>query len=132
MYYFAPIGELVGSNFVTNWGSVGFFGPLSIRPDLWDRGVAKRLVESTIKLFEKWGTKHVGLFTFSHSPKHLGLYQKFGFWPWFLTAVMSKPIDVAMDKKGATATHENGLNWSKYSELSEENQEAEALMLVAL
>jgi hypothetical protein len=28
-------GELVGSNFVTNWGSVGFFGPLSIRPDLW-------------------------------------------------------------------------------------------------
>ena len=95
-------GELVWSNFVTNWGSVGFFGPLSIRPDLWDRGVAKRLVESTIKLFEKWGTKHVGLFTFSHSPKHLGLYQKFGFWPWFLTAVMSKPIDVAMDKKAAT------------------------------
>ena len=47
-------GELVGSNFVTNWGSVGFFGPLSIRPDLWDRGVAKRLVESTINLFEEW------------------------------------------------------------------------------
>jgi GNAT superfamily N-acetyltransferase len=120
-------GELVGSNFVTNWGSVGFFGPLSIRPDLWDRGVAKRLVESTINLFEEWGTKHVGLFTFSHSPKHLGLYQKFGFWPWFLTAVMSKPVDVAVDKRAATATHENGLNWSKYSELTKENQQAECL-----
>ena len=23
-------GELVGSNFVANWGSVGFFGPLSV------------------------------------------------------------------------------------------------------
>src|SRR5690348_2802273 len=30
-------GELVGSNFATNWGSVGFFGPLTIRPDFWDR-----------------------------------------------------------------------------------------------
>ena len=27
-------GELVGSNFATNWGSVGFCGPLSIRPVL--------------------------------------------------------------------------------------------------
>src|SRR5262249_28834310 len=35
--------EIVGSNFASNWGSVGFFGPLTIRPDLWDRGVGKRL-----------------------------------------------------------------------------------------
>ena len=27
--------EVVGSNFAANWGSVGFFGPLTIRPDLW-------------------------------------------------------------------------------------------------
>src|SRR5437773_4850354 len=31
-------GELVGSNFAGNWGTVGFFGPLTIRPDRWDRG----------------------------------------------------------------------------------------------
>src|SRR4051794_31195219 len=30
-------GKLVGSNFVANWGSVGFFGPLSVHPDLWNR-----------------------------------------------------------------------------------------------
>src|SRR4029078_3784226 len=24
-------GKLVGSNFATNWGSVGFFGPLTVR-----------------------------------------------------------------------------------------------------
>src|SRR5213595_3717111 len=82
-------GELVGSNFVANWGSVGFFGPLTIRPDYWDRGIAKRLLEPTMEIFEKWGTKHAGLFTFAHSAKHVGLYQKFGFWPRFLTAVMS-------------------------------------------
>jgi hypothetical protein len=85
-------GELVGSNFVTTWGSVGFFGPLTVRPDFWDRSVGKRLMESTVPLFEKFGTRHAGLFTFPHSPKHVGLYHKFGFFPRFLTALMAKPV----------------------------------------
>jgi GNAT superfamily N-acetyltransferase len=83
-------GELVGSNFAARWGSFAFFGPLTIRPDLWDRGIAKQLLEATMDLFERWGTRQMGLFTFPNSPKHLGLYQKFGFWPQFLTAVMAK------------------------------------------
>ena len=29
-------GQLVGFNFVTNWGSVGYFGPLVVHPDYWD------------------------------------------------------------------------------------------------
>ena len=85
--------ELVGSNFATNWGSVGFFGPLTIRPDFWDRGIGKRLMEPVMQLFDKWGTKHAGLFTFPHSQKHVGLYQRFGFWPRFLTAMMAKPVE---------------------------------------
>ena len=85
-------GELVGSNFVANWGSVGIFGPLTIRPDLWDKGIAKHLLKSTMDYFEKLGTKHIGLFTWAHSPKHLGLYQRFGFWPRFLTAIMAKHL----------------------------------------
>src|SRR5687767_4474561 len=91
----AEVGsELVGSNFATNWGSVGFFGPLTIRPDLWDRGVGKRLMEPIMGCFDEWQTKHAGLFTFAHSQKHIGLYQKFGFYPRFLTAVMSKPVEL--------------------------------------
>jgi GNAT superfamily N-acetyltransferase len=85
-------GQPVGTNFATNWGSVGFFGPLTIRPDSWDRGVAKKLLEPTMELFARWGTKHAGLFTFAQSAKHVGLYQKFGFWPRFLTAIMSTPV----------------------------------------
>jgi GNAT superfamily N-acetyltransferase len=85
-------GELVGSNFATRWGSFGFFGPLTVRPDLWDRGIARRLLERTMPIFDDWKTTHRGLFTFSHSPKHHALYQKFGFYPRFLTAVMRKPI----------------------------------------
>lgn len=84
--------KLVGSNFASNWGSVGSFGPLTIHPDVWDRGVGKRLMEPVMECFARWRTTHTGLFTFAQSSKHVGLYQRFGFWPRFLTAIMSKPV----------------------------------------
>jgi GNAT superfamily N-acetyltransferase len=92
--------ELVGSNFATGWGSVAFFGPLTVRPDLWNRGVAKRLLGPTLDLMAKWVVRHEGLFTFAHSPKHIALYQHFGFWPRFLTAIMSKPVSEAAASTG--------------------------------
>lgn len=85
-------GELVGSNVVTRWGSVGYLGPLSVAPRLWDQGVGAALVRASTEVFEEWGTTHQGLFTFAHSPKHHGLYQKFDFWPARLTAIMSRPV----------------------------------------
>lgn len=92
-------GELTASNFVTSWGSVGFFGPLSVRVDLWDRGIASALMEETMGVFARWGTEHAGLFTWADSAKHHGLYQKFGFFPTFLTPVLSKPV--VADERGA-------------------------------
>src|SRR5712671_7749019 len=53
-------GELLGSNFATNWGSVGFFGPLSVRPDLDNQGIGQRLVGAACDAFEGWGTRHAG------------------------------------------------------------------------
>lgn len=86
-------GELAGTNFVTRWGSLGFFGPLSVRVDLWDRGIASALTEATMEVFSEWRTEHAALFTWADSAKHHGLYQKFGFYPTFLTAIMSKPAE---------------------------------------
>ena len=106
-------GELVGSSFVTRWGSFGFFGPLTVRPDLWDRGIARLLLEPTMELLNKWGVRHAGLFTFPHSPKHLGLYQKFGFWPRFLTPIMSKPVQLSDESDG----------WSKFSDVPDVEKE---------
>ncbi len=103
-------GRLAGSNFAANWGSFGFFGPLTVRPELWDQGVAQRLIGPTIDLFDKWGAREAGLFTFANSPKHINLYQKFGFWPRFLTAVMSKAVSAGE----GSAIH--------YSELNEDHQ----------
>ena len=85
-------GRLVGSNFAARWGSVAFFGPLSVDPAYWDRGVAQRLLEPTIAMIDSWGVRFAGLFTFAASAKHVALYQKYGFWPRFLTAIMSRPV----------------------------------------
>lgn len=87
-------GVLAGSNFVTRWGSVGFFGPLTVHPALWNRGVARALLDATMDVFDRWGVVHRGLFTFAHSAKHLALYERYGFSPRFLTAIVSKPPDV--------------------------------------
>jgi GNAT superfamily N-acetyltransferase len=76
---------------VTRWGSVGFFGPLTVRPDLQERGIAKALLAAAVAQFDAWGTTQSGLFTFAESAKHVALYQKFGFHARFLTAIMFAP-----------------------------------------
>jgi GNAT superfamily N-acetyltransferase len=83
-------GDIVGSVFAANWGSFGFFGPLSVDPSLWDHGIGSRLLRPVLEAFASWDLRQAGLFTFADSPKHLGLYQKHGFWPGALTAVTAK------------------------------------------
>jgi predicted N-acetyltransferase YhbS len=94
-------GEVVGSVFAARWGTFAFFGPLSVRPDYWDRGVGNRLMKAVIEAFDRWDVRQAGLFTFANSAKHVGLYQKHGFWPGFLIAVTIKEVTRAA---GACAT----------------------------
>ncbi len=102
-------GKLVGSNFATNWGSVGFLGPVSVHPDLQESGIGRALLAKTMTQFDIWGIRHVGLFTFAHSAKHIAFYQKYGFYARFLTAIMSAP---AVRRQSRVA-------WSRFSELNE-------------
>ena len=101
-------GQLVGSSFATRWGSVGFFGPITIRPDIWDGGIGQRLVQEACDAFDAWGVSHAGLFTFPHSAKHVWTYGKFGFHPRFLTPVMAIPIAPGSTRR-----------WLRYGELPE-------------
>jgi hypothetical protein len=105
-------GKLVGSNFATRWGSVGFFGPLTVRPDLQERGIAQALLARTMDEFDAWDLRHAGLFTFAHSPKHLALYQKYGFYARFLTAIMS-----------AKAVRQTAAGWTRFGTLSDAQRE---------
>jgi GNAT superfamily N-acetyltransferase len=106
-------GELVGTIAASNWGSVGFFGPLTIRPDLWNQGIAQHLMQPVMEKFSEWGTRHAGLFTFPHSPKHIHLYEKFGFSARFLTPIMSKTVEPQTNLE---------IQWSKYADLKESEQ----------
>lgn len=94
-------GRLVGTNFVTRWGSVGFFGPLTVDPSIWDKGVGRALMNETMTILSGWEVSHAGLFTFPQSAKHLGLYQSFGFLPHFLTSVLARPPATADDAEAA-------------------------------
>jgi GNAT superfamily N-acetyltransferase len=96
-------GKLIGLNVATRWGSFGFFGPLTVLPEYWNRGVARQLLTSTMKVFARWGVRHTGLFTFAHSAKHVGLYQKFGYWPGYLTAIMKSAPAVPSEKPSKAA-----------------------------
>jgi GNAT superfamily N-acetyltransferase len=84
-------GSLAGSNLATRWGSFAFLGPLTVEPALSNRGIAKRLLAASMEIVDGWQVRDAALFTFSNSTKHIHLYQGFGFWPRFLTRLLSKP-----------------------------------------
>jgi GNAT superfamily N-acetyltransferase len=105
--------KLIGSNFATHWGSVGFFGPLSVHPELQESGIARKLLDRTMAQFHSWDSRHVGLFTFAQSAKHIALYQKYGFYPRFLTAVMAAPVGASEAVTG----------WSRFSNLYEKQRD---------
>jgi predicted N-acetyltransferase YhbS len=107
-------GAVVGSVLAVHWGSLAFFGPVSVRPDLWDRGIARLLLEPVMARFAEWRVTHAGLFTFSQSAKHVGLYGRFGFYPRFLTAIMAKPVVMPGASDG----------WSTFSSLSDVDRAA--------
>jgi len=86
-------GQLVGSNVITRWGSCGWFGPLTIAPEHWDHGIAKALMAETEPVFDNWKVTHRALFTFPNSAKHVGLYQRFGYWPQRLTPILGRTLD---------------------------------------
>ncbi|MBD2101859.1 GNAT family N-acetyltransferase [Leptolyngbya sp. FACHB-261] len=104
-------GQLIGSNFAFTWGSFGGFGPLTVHPDYWGKGVAQQLIEPTLDYLQQQGIQQAGFMTFPNSPMHVHLYQKFGFWPRFLTALMCKTVQPAQPNPT--------MQGIRYSELSE-------------
>jgi predicted N-acetyltransferase YhbS len=73
--------EIVGANFSILRGTVGWFGPLAVRPDHQGHGIAQRLVAECIRSAELRGARLVGLETLANSPQHIHLYMKLGFRP---------------------------------------------------
>ena len=107
-------GKVIGSNFGLHWGSVGIFGPLTVHPEYWDKGIGSKLMAPVMSCFKTWNVTHSGAMTFANSPKHVNLYRKFGYHPRFLIPVMSKKIEPA------STTSNSKLTWSSYSDCAED------------
>jgi len=85
-------GSLLGVAMANDWGSLGIFGPIVVHPEHWRRGIARLLLEATVPVFDRWGSRVAGLFTFPERATHVRLYQSAGFWPRHLTAIMARAV----------------------------------------
>ncbi|MGH9551075.1 MAG: GNAT family N-acetyltransferase, partial [Terriglobales bacterium] len=92
---FDESATMIAAVYAITWGSFGFFGPLGVLPEHQGQGVAKLLLDPVMQFFAARHVKHEALYTFSDSVQHVALYQKFGYWPRFLTALMTKQVDGA-------------------------------------
>jgi GNAT superfamily N-acetyltransferase len=88
-------GDVVAFGISSRWGSVGLLGPICVNPTHWNRGIARELTKHCVDLFDQWGCSASGLLTNPSSPRHLRLYQAFGYWPRYLTIVMARETDRA-------------------------------------
>jgi predicted N-acetyltransferase YhbS len=85
-------GTIVGLALACRWGSLGLFGPLAVHPEQWRGGVAHSLLEASMPIYERWRCRAVALFTFPQSLTHIALYQRYGFWPRSLTAIVNRTV----------------------------------------
>ena len=88
-------GQVVGSNATTARGSTGWFGPLSVDPRLWGRGLAHALIDAAGERLASAGVEQVGLFTFADSPLHLSLYSRHGYSRGALMSVLAREVQPA-------------------------------------
>lgn len=85
-------GQLLGTNFVSRWGSVAVLGPVVVRPRGWTGGAGKLLHEAAVKQADAWGCTLMGGFTFAHTPNHLDFFVRTAMWPRLLTMVFGLPV----------------------------------------
>ena len=83
-------GTLAGAALMMRWGSVCVLGPVTVAPEHWGKGFARLLMTKLIDIADRSGFAFTGLFTHPQSPKHIRLYESYGFRMQRITAVMAK------------------------------------------
>jgi len=85
--------KIVGAGIAVCWGSIGIFGPVAVLTAYQNQKVAQSLIRAAQGFFDENKVILQGVVTFPYSPKHLILYQKFGFKPKALVAVTTKSLE---------------------------------------
>jgi N-acetylglutamate synthase-like GNAT family acetyltransferase len=82
--------RLAGVAIMMRWGSVAIVGPVTIFPEDWGKGHARRLMTKLVERAEAAGIETMALITHVQSPTHVRLYESFGFAMQRITSVLAK------------------------------------------
>lgn len=86
--------SLSGYIFNHIWGSLSWFGPIGVNPEIKNKGIGKALIKETLKTFQSLeGIDTIMLCTMPDSPYNIGFYSKLGFTPLKLTIQMTREIN---------------------------------------
>jgi GNAT superfamily N-acetyltransferase len=85
--------KIVGAGIAVCWGTIGICGPVAVLTAHQNQKVAQTLIRAAQGFFDENKVTLQGVVTFPYSPKHLNLYQKFGFKPKALVAVTGKSLE---------------------------------------
>lgn len=84
-------GKLAAAGLMIRWGSIAILGPVVVAPEHWSKGLARTLMPALVEQAARGEFAFTGLVTHPQSPKHVRLYESFGFRMQRITAVMAKP-----------------------------------------
>jgi len=111
-------GKIVGAAVAVMWGSLGLVGPIAVLTNYQNQDIGQQLLAACQEFFDENKASLQGVATYPYSPKHLMLYQKFGYKPKGLVAITAKHLD-RREIVHATKTAKPGLSVRRYSSLEE-------------
>src|SRR5262245_53288257 len=100
------------------WGTLGLVGPVAVLTNYQNQDIGQQLLSACQEFFDENRATLQGVATYPYSPKHLVLYQKFGYRPKGLIVVTSKHLD-RRDGVQVVKAPRVGLGVRRYSTLEE-------------
>jgi ribosomal protein S18 acetylase RimI-like enzyme len=86
-------GKIVGAAVAVMWGTVGLVGPIAVLTSYQNQDIGQQLLAACQEFFEENKATLQGVCTYAYSPRHLVLYQKFGYKPKGLVVITAKHLD---------------------------------------
>jgi len=111
-------GKIVGAALAVIWGTLGLIGPVAVLTSYQNQDIGQQLLSACQEFFDENRATLQGVATYPYSPKHLVLYQKFGYRPKGLIVVTSKHLD-RRDAVQPAKPARVGLAVRRYSSLDE-------------
>ncbi|HEV8306436.1 MAG TPA: GNAT family N-acetyltransferase [Methylomirabilota bacterium] len=111
--------KIVGASIAVCWGSVGLFGPVAVLTPYQNQKIAQSLIKAAQVFFDENHVTLQGVVSYPYSPKHLVLYQKFGFRPKALVAITGRSLERRESQPAAPKPLRGALQVHRFSAYEE-------------